>query len=190
MIKAVIFDCFGVLLIDAGTSFIQKNAEHATELLEIRRRADAGLLNRRQQLQEFSRVSGMSENAVDEYFQNEHQLNVPLVELINQLKSDYKIGMVTNLGRGWFDEFIPSEIKNLFDDIIISGEVKMVKPSLEIYELACEHLEVDPPEVVFVDDIAANCMGAEVAGMSSIQYDNFDEMLASLNTLGVNARQS
>ena len=183
MIKAVIFDCFGVLLIDSTQSLVERYPEYGSELLHLRRQADAGYLSREDLLKEFSAILAIPEDEIDEIFRNEHQLNTQLTEYITSLKkSGIKIGMITNLGRGWFNELLPQkEVQNLFDDIIISGEVHMTKPSPAIYELSLNNLNVEADEAIFVDDIKANCVGAEVVGLKGVHYKTFAEFKTQMN---------
>jgi len=186
MIQAVIFDCFGVLLIDATQSLLEKYSKKKDRLLEVRRQADAGFLNRSQLLEQFSEIIGMSTSEVDAVFRSEHQINQPLVEAINALKKqNYQIGMITNLGSGWIDELVPRKIQDLFDDIVVSGEVKMTKPSSEIYELSLYNLNVQAKEAVFIDDIEANCWAAKDVGMQAIHYINIKNLTDSFIKLDI-----
>ena len=44
----------------------------------------------------------------------------------------------------------------LFDGLLISGEVKLVKPSPRIYELALQRFNLESKETVFIDDKLEN----------------------------------
>jgi len=177
MIKAIIFDCFGVLLVDSRQSLIDEFPEKKRELLDFRAQADRGHMSRKELLEAFSEVTGLTTEAVDQQLCSEHTLNRPLVRYIKELRTQgYKVAMLSNLGRGWFHELVPyDEAIALFDDIVISGEVGMVKPQPEIYQLACDNLSVESQDVVFVDDIERNCAGAEAVGMKSIFYKDFEQ---------------
>jgi epoxide hydrolase-like predicted phosphatase len=59
---------------------------------------------------------------------------------------------------------------DLFDAQVISGDVGLHKPQPEIYRLACERLEVEPADAVFVDDLRENCEGAEAVGMTAVLH--------------------
>lgn len=176
MTKAIIFDCFGVLLLDAHQSFLESYGNKREQLLELRAQADAGFLDRAELLEAFAQVTDQTAEEVDERLRTEHHLNHKLVTLIKQLKKDqYKLGMLSNLGRGWLDELLPfQEVRGLFDDIVVSGDVHMVKPQREIYLLACDRLFVEPEDTLFIDDIQANCTGAQDAGLNAIHYTEFD----------------
>ena len=41
---------------------------------------------------------------------------------------------------------------NKFDGLLLSGEVKLIKPEIAIYELAISRFNLTPEETVFVDD--------------------------------------
>jgi putative hydrolase of the HAD superfamily len=72
---------------------------------------------------------------------------------------------------------------DLFDDTVISGEVGMHKPQPEIYVLACERLEVEPAQAVFVDDLRENCEGAEAVGMTALLHRDPAQTVARLEDL-------
>ena len=91
-----------------------------------------------------------------------------------------KTGMISNSwGLGIYDR-APTD---LFDVAVISGEVGMHKPQRAIYELACERLEVEPPSVVFVDDLRENCEGAEAVGMTAILHRDSAQTVERLEEL-------
>ena len=50
---------------------------------------------------------------------------------------------------------------NKFDGLLLSGEVKLIKPEIEIYELAISRFNLTPEETVFVDDKLENIKVAE-----------------------------
>jgi len=43
-----------------------------------------------------------------------------------------------------------------FRDILISGEVGVIKPDPRIFELALSRFAIDPARAVYIDDVAAN----------------------------------
>ena len=48
-----------------------------------------------------------------------------------------------------------------FRDIVVSGEVKLLKPDAAIYYLALDRFRLRPDEALFIDDRRINVMGAE-----------------------------
>jgi putative hydrolase of the HAD superfamily len=91
-----------------------------------------------------------------------------------------KTGLISNSWGTGIYERAPMEI---FDAVVISGDVGLHKPQPEIYRLACERLEIEPADVVFVDDLRENCEGAEAVGMTAVLHRGADETLPRLEQL-------
>lgn len=83
-------------------------------------------------------------------------------------------------------------ITGLFDDIVCSAEIGLVKPEPEIYALACARLGLPPGACVFVDDHEPNVAAAAGAGLRAILYrvDRGDDLRAQLATAGVGVSAS
>jgi putative hydrolase of the HAD superfamily len=58
----------------------------------------------------------------------------------------------------------------LFDPIVISGEVGLRKPDRAIYELALAQLDVPAQEAVFIDDAEPNLLGARAVGITTVLH--------------------
>lgn len=185
MVEVIFFDCFGVLMIDARTSYIQSHPLVASELEELNRQADAGFIDRTDQIKGYSELTGEPQEEIESDLLNEHQVNIPLVSLIEKLRRHYKIGMISNLGRSWYESIVPKEVRDLFEVTVISGEVGMVKPHPEIFEYACEQFSVQPNRAVFVDDLLSNCEGAKAFGMDAVQFLSTPQVVEELKVLGI-----
>ena len=72
---------------------------------------------------------------------------------------------------------------DLFDATVISGDVGLHKPQPEIYLLACERLDVEPSDSVFVDDLRENVAGAEAVGMTGVLHRASPETITKLEEL-------
>jgi putative hydrolase of the HAD superfamily len=83
----------------------------------------------------------------------------------------YAIALISNIQpneRLWVVEL---ELAPLFDAIVLSCEVDMMKPEREIYLLAAERLSVAPEECVFVDDQPPFLQTARELGMAAVRID-------------------
>lgn len=76
-----------------------------------------------------------------------------------------------------------SLLDELFEAIVISGDVGMHKPEPAIYMLGAERLGLRPEDCVFVDDLRENCQGAEEVGMTAILHRGADTTLPALEKL-------
>jgi epoxide hydrolase-like predicted phosphatase len=76
-----------------------------------------------------------------------------------------------------------SAFPELFDAVVISGEVGLHKPEPEIYRLGAEKIGLPPAECVFVDDLKENVAGAEAVGMTAILHRGAESTLPELERL-------
>jgi 2-haloacid dehalogenase len=74
---------------------------------------------------------------------------------------------------------------SLFDDRVISGEEKLVKPDPEIFLRACRRFRVAPAEAFFVDDYPANVEAARAVGMTAVQFTGATDLRQALQKLSV-----
>jgi putative hydrolase of the HAD superfamily len=92
-----------------------------------------------------------------------------------------RTGLVSNsMGAGRYDR---STFGELFDGVVISGEVGLHKPQPEIFLLGAERAGVEPEACVFVDDLRENCEGAEAVGMTAVLHRGADTTLPELERL-------
>lgn len=117
-----------------------------------------------------------------EQYWSADDVNWMLLDFIRELRGRYKVGMLSNawddlrqtLHERW-------DIDGLFDELIISAEVKMVKPDPRIFHLAVEKLKVQPAEAVFIDDILENVQAARKEGLKAIQYNDYKKTVDEIN---------
>ncbi|GKU79166.1 HAD family hydrolase [Paenibacillus sp. L3-i20] len=94
------------------------------------------------------------------------------IEVIQALRSKYKIGMITN-GRTMIQygkiDFL--KIRNHFDAIIVSEEAGIKKPHVDIFELAAARLGIPLDQCMYIGDHPLNdIVGAAKAGMDTIWF--------------------
>jgi len=77
------------------------------------------------------------------------------------------------------------DLFKLFQDIIISGEVKAMKPEREIFEIALHRIGLRAEECLFIDDSPKNVEAAASLGFQTIQYKNSYQLEEDLRRLSV-----
>jgi len=87
------------------------------------------------------------------------------------------------LSNSWGNEYDRSDWHEMFDVVVISGEVGMRKPEPGIFELALKRIGLPAEECVFIDDMAHNIVAAEQAGLVGIVHRTFDETAAELEAV-------
>jgi putative hydrolase of the HAD superfamily len=105
----------------------------------------------------------------------------PMVDVVRRVRrSGVRTGLLSN---SWGLDYDRADWDELFDAVVISGEVGMRKPEPEIYLHAAAALDVDPAECVFVDDLGPNVKGAVAVGMVGIRHESAEQTAAELETL-------
>jgi putative hydrolase of the HAD superfamily len=75
------------------------------------------------------------------------------------------------LSNSWGPAGYPrDDFPDLFDAVVISGEVGMRKPEPRIFRHAAALLDLDPERCVFVDDVEANVTAAVGCGMTGVHH--------------------
>ena len=74
------------------------------------------------------------------------------------------------------------EVMELFDFVFESSKENVRKPDPEFYIRACERGNVNPDEVVFLDDLGINLKPAKALGMKTIKVVKPQEALLELNS--------
>ncbi len=87
------------------------------------------------------------------------------------------------LSNSWGLDYPRDGWDDMFDAVIISGEVGMRKPEERIYRLAAEAVELPASQCVFVDDMQVNIAGAVDAGMVGVLHRGYESTAFELETL-------
>jgi 2-haloacid dehalogenase len=74
---------------------------------------------------------------------------------------------------------------NLFRDIVVSGDEKLIKPDPAIYELCLKRNNLKASECLFIDDSLKNVKGAEAIGMKTHHFTTPETLKAELKGLSV-----
>jgi epoxide hydrolase-like predicted phosphatase len=116
---------------------------------------------------------------------------VPEPAMLDAVRAARQGGVRTGLlSNSWGQErYDRATLEELFDTVVISGEVGMRKPSPEIYALAAERLGREPERIVFVDDLPGNLKPARAIGMATVLHRDAGATVAELEQhLGVSLR--
>jgi putative hydrolase of the HAD superfamily len=182
LIRAVVFDLWDTLVnYDpvGGRAFQDQVAgrlgrdpdEFAALWLEGRTRRESGSLS------EYLRSFGAEDAAVAEIVELRQASTRTMlrprpgaVETLRELRErGYRLGLITVCSEDVPEVWSETPFVDLFDSTVFSCSVGLRKPDPRIYRLACEQLDVEPTEAVFVGDGANNELaGAKRVGMKAV----------------------
>jgi putative hydrolase of the HAD superfamily len=196
MTSALIVDFGGVLTTNVFESFrafsesegLDPNAvkqlfRERGEGLDLLRQLERGELEVPEFEQRFGPLLGVREpeGMVQRLFAGV-QADDRMVDAVRRVKASGRpTGLISNSWGGVSYDRV--QVDELFDSMVISGEVGLHKPEPAIFELGAEQLGVEPSECVFVDDLRENCEGAEAVGMTAILHRGPDGTIPELERL-------
>jgi putative hydrolase of the HAD superfamily len=95
-----------------------------------------------------------------------------------------RLGVRTGLlSNSWGNTYPREGWDQMFDAIVISGEVGMRKPEPEIFHHTLELLDVTPGEAVFVDDLMVNVTAAAELGLVGVHHTSYGDTALQLEAL-------
>ncbi len=109
------------------------------------------------------------------------------VEIVRRLKrAGYPLFALSN----WSAETFPIarrkyDFLNLFDVIVVSGEVGLIKPDPAIFELAVQRTGVPASQCLFIDDHEATIDVAQRLGMQTILFRSPEALARELAEMGL-----
>lgn len=186
MIKAVIFDCFGVIRPDRFISAYREmggDPEADRQFIEENvRAANMGLIpNSRQVMADRLNISVKRWLHALDYGTG---VDLQLLDYVQELRKTYKTAVLSNASRGRLKEIIgEADVDRCFDAIVESGSLGFAKPDPEIYEYTADQLGVRFDECLFTDDREEYCQAARAVGMQAIVYESFDQFKGALEPL-------
>ncbi len=130
----------------------------------------------------FAGILGVpAEGLIDRLFAGSRPDDAMQTAVMRAREAGIRTGLISNSwGTRRYDR---AQLAELFDGVVISGEVGIRKPSPEIYTLGAEAIGVEPAACVFVDDLPFNLKPAVQLGMATIHHISTEETVTELEAL-------
>ena len=111
-------------------------------------------------------------------------LNVELYDYFKSLRPRFTTAILSNSFVGAREkEQQAYGFEDSCDLIIYSHEVGMSKPDPQIYMLTCEKLQLNPNEIIFVDDAKVIIDAANACGLHGIQFIDNQQTISEIEAL-------
>lgn len=106
--------------------------------------------------------------------------NWTMIEFVRKLKkNNYTLYLLSNFDKESYTRLLCRypDIFALFENIVISAHIQMLKPYKEIYNYILTKYHLLPEECLFIDDQEENVQGAQDLGIKGLHYTNFNLLL-------------
>lgn len=188
MIKAIIFDCFGVIITDALEAICSElGVSHPDKLRKITDTLNAsnrGFIAREEGAKQIADILGISVDDYRKRIAEGEAKDQTLLDYIAGLRKTFKTAMLSNISNGGLSvRFTEDELQRYFDIVVASGDIGFAKPEAQAYEHVADLLGVRLDECIFLDDRQDYCQGAKGVGMKAIVYQNFEQAKKELEGL-------
>lgn len=197
MIRAIVFDWGGVLIENPAPLLFQ----YCANKLQM---SETSLNTAYQKYEESFQKGIISEKALwgnialewkthsptpsslwGEAFKNVYKENKEVFKIVSQLKrNSYRTGFLSNTEYPSM-RFFQKQRYDMFDVTVFSCAEGTRKPEKKIYQILLTKLQVQPNEIVFVDDRSDFIHGAQDIGIHGIVFHDSDQLRNELSALSV-----
>jgi epoxide hydrolase-like predicted phosphatase len=193
--KGLLIDYGGVLttdLFDSFRAFCEVEALEPETVVQSFRRdpscrelligLETGKLDEEEFEVRFAEILGVSSPKLIERLMGDSKPDEAMVAAVaSARRQGIRTGLISNSwGTRRYDR---AQLAELFDGVVISGEVGIRKPSPEIYELGAREIGLEPADCVFVDDLPFNLTPAEELGMATVHHTATTDTIPELERL-------
>lgn len=104
-------------------------------------------------------------------FYSGDRLDAELIGYIHDLhEARHQVALLSNDSLELADKMNRLMIADLFDPLVISAQIGVLKPEVGAYQAVLAALNRPAAETIFVDDLPANVAGAAALGILAVQY--------------------
>jgi epoxide hydrolase-like predicted phosphatase len=112
------------------------------------------------------------------------RLDRALIQYIQELRAaDYPVALLSNAPVTLARDLQVQGIAHLFNPLVISAHIGVMKPDPRAYQATLEHLGRPAEHTIFVDDMPANVEAAAALGIHAVRYHDGMELRAVLAPL-------
>ena len=194
--KKIIFD-MGMVLVDfRWESFLEELGYHGEKKERLAKAVfqnplwqqfDLGLMGDENIIAQMKKEAPGEAEAIDRIWdkKNFHRICRPLPyteKLLHSLyEQGYKLYILSNYGKTLLEaERKEFTFLRYIEGGVFSWEVNQIKPNADIYETLIKKYNLDPQDMVFFDDLKANCDGARQAGITAVEVHGLSDILEGL----------
>lgn len=90
----------------------------------------------------------------------------------------YGVYVLSNACSKFYEYFPKHYDLDFFDGVVVSSDVHIIKPDVEIYKYLLDEYGLKAEECLFIDDREENVNGAKKSGMNGVIFENnYDEIM-------------
>lgn len=187
--KLFIFDCFGVVVADVSTLFMDGRFDDEQKQYmrkQVFRSVDVGALSMAQMFDTMIGHFGLDkEKTLKDWASYEYPL-VDTLQVIAELRAQgHVVALLSNAAVEYIDYlFDKFDLRKYFDYIFVSAAYGYAKPDKEFYKLCVDSFTEQFDAVYFTDDNPANLADLEQFGITPILFKSAQDFAQKIGLNG------
>jgi putative hydrolase of the HAD superfamily len=118
---------------------------------------------------------GVGRERIEAIFMRHERCDDEFAGFLASLRGSIRLGVVSNAWPSLCERARERwRLASLFETMVFSCEVAIAKPDERIYRIACARLDVQPEEVLFIDDDVKNVEAAAALGMHALRFEGVE----------------
>ncbi len=174
MEKIILFDFFGVISTEIAPFWFARHFdEEAAQRIkmEMVTPADIGDITENEMYQKISERLGISPEVIRQEWRELIRLDHELIAYIKELKRTHRVYLLSNAPAEFLNRILEeNSLYELFDEVFISSEMRLIKPSAEFFTYCLDKIGARPEECIFTDDNINNVRAARSLGIEAIHF--------------------
>ena len=177
MIKVIVFDLIGVLVGEKNIE-LSEEEDKLERLFGPNKSDEEFLLMGKEKIGEDKPILDMAKDIISKLYKV-RQDNV--FETLKESYPNIKLAIATN-HVSFVKKFIEESFNTkLLDDIIISADINKIKPNSDFYQYILDRFNINPNELLFLDDNLTNVEGAANIGINTIKVERETNLVEEIN---------
>lgn len=185
--QIIVFDFFGVICSEIAPFVLPKYMSQEQAVFykaNIVGDADVGRISQDEMFDKLSELAKVPPRQLEEDFWSFVRIDGEMVKLIEGLRGQYRVAMLTNAIVPFFRQVTAKhDLERLFDTILVSSEEGLAKPDPAFYTLLVKRMAARAEDCLFIDDNEINLDGARSVGMKTLLFQGVEKLKADLAAL-------
>jgi len=172
-----VFDFFGVISSEVAPFWFAQHLPNY-DITELRKNymvdADLGKTPLNVFYGKLAELTNQTTETIAQQWNDLAVIDSKVVQVVENLGKNHQVALLSNAPTDLIRPILKRhDLERLFELIVISGEVGMVKPNQDIYLHTLSSLGSKPEETLFIDDNKKNVDTAKMLCMKTILYDSY-----------------
>ena len=186
MRKLFLFDCFGVVVSDVSTLWLDRHCDEEQKDFARKvlfRKVDTAMMSQDELYEQLSKLCGTNKQSLVDEWDSLVCVKQETVEVIKRIRQRGDVvALLSNASVEYIDYlFGKFDLYQFFDKIFVSARYKTAKPDREFYKIALDSFSEKFDKIYFADDNPINLRNLEKLGITPILFTTAAQFEKTIN---------